>query len=329
VSAATERRTALLASVYEPVEAEMRELERWLDEVVETAPSEMEEQLSYALKAGGKRLRPALTLLAGRFYKYNVDLLLPMAAAVELLHTATLLHDDTIDSSHIRRGKLTANRLWGDASAVLVGDYLCAASARMVAETGKTWSASVRDVADPRNIRAMELLAQTIMNICSGAIEESVHPFESDTERYFQRIAKKTASLFSAATQSGALLSEAPDTAVECLKEYGHKLGMGFQIVDDILDFGSDVRRGSFTLPVILFLQRPENSRVMQILSEDKERGVKLLLEMVSGSPVVGECFQMARDFCSQACIALEQLPPNPAYNSLVNLASYIAQHEG
>ncbi|RLC93359.1 MAG: hypothetical protein DRI39_05935 [Chloroflexi bacterium] len=324
--AAPGRKRPSLAAIYRPVRHEMEELERRLDQVIEGAPADLKEQLAYTLKAGGKRIRPALTLLAGSFYRYDVDLLLPMGTAVELLHTATLLHDDTIDSSHIRRGKLTANRLWGNVNAVLLGDYLSAASAHMVAEAGKAWS--LRSVTDTRSIRAMELLAQTIMNICGGAIEESLHPFDADEERYFTRIARKTASLFSAAAESGALLSEAPDQAVECLKNYGYKLGMGFQIVDDILDFGSDVRRGSLTLPVILFLQREENRWVRETLERDTERGVKLLIEMVSGSPVVDECYRIAGDLCTQACAELEQLPRTPAYSSLVNLARYIARHE-
>ena len=319
---------ASLVSIYRPVRPEMVELEKYLDRVVDSAPPELAEQLGHALKVGGKRIRPGITMLAGKFHKYNVDLLLPMAAALELLHTATLLHDDTIDDSHLRRGRLTANRLWGDANAVLLGDYLCAAAARMVAELGKVWSASAIEVAEARNVRAMELLAQTIMNICSGAIEESLHPYNMSREHYFRRIGNKTASLFCAAAESGALLSEAPDKVVESFRDYGYNLGMGFQVVDDILDFSSDVRRGSFTLPAILLLERPEGAWLKEVLEEDKEGGVRLLVEAVYDSAIMDECSQVARDFCSGACQALEQLPRISARESLVSLSDYIAQRD-
>jgi len=305
----------------------MVQVEEKLDQVIGAAPPEMVEQLSHALKDGGKRIRPALTLLAGKFHRYSLDLLLPMATAVELLHSASLIHDDTIDNSHLRRGKVSINRLWGNSNAVLLGDYLFAASARMTTETG--------------NIRVIRLFAQTIMDICSGEIEESLNPFNKSREQYFQRINNKTASLFSTAAESGAVLSDAPEEVVQSLKNYGYNLGMGFQIVDDILDFigqketmgkpvVSDLARGIFTLPVILLLERPEGGRVKEISDNDKDKrkGIKLLMKMIRNSPVLEECYYIAQDFCSRACSALEQLPRNSVYDSLTNLTGHITERK-
>jgi geranylgeranyl pyrophosphate synthase len=303
----------------------MARVEERLNQVAEAAPAGLVEQLSYVLKDGGKRLRPALTLLAGKFYNYNVDLLLPTAAGTELLHTATLVHDDTVDASDLRRGKLSVNQLWGNANAVLLGDYLFAASARMTAETG--------------NIRVIKLFSQTLMNICTGEIQESLNPFNRSRECYFQAIGNKTASLLSAATESGAVLSDAPEWAVQSLKKYGYDLGIAFQIVDDILDFtgkretlgkpvANDLARGVFTLPAILILERGDSDAVMDVLSKDPKRGTALVMEMVRNSSVIEESYQTVRSFCSRACSTLEQLPHNSAYDCLTALADYVAQRQ-
>ena len=303
----------------------MAQVEDRLDEVARTAPLEMIDQLKHALKDGGKRIRPALTLLTGKFYKYNLDLLLPMATGVELLHTATLVHDDTIDDSQLRRGKASIKHRWGNSNAVLLGDYLFATSAGMVAET--------------RNIRVIKLFAQTLMTICTGEIEESVSIFNKSRERYFQTIGDKTASLFAAATESGAVLSKAPEDVVQSLKSYGYNLGMSFQIVDDLLDFvgqketlgkpvASDLSKGIFTLPVILLFERPENNEVREAFEKDSRRGTKQLMEMVHNSSVLDEGYRIAQDFASRACSALERLPRNTVYDSLTDLAGYVTERK-
>lgn len=314
-----------IGSIFKPVQPEMAQVEDRLDEVAKTAPLEMVDQLKHALKDGGKRIRPALTLLTGKFYKYNLDLLLPMATGVELLHTATLIHDDTIDDSQLRRGKASIKHRWGNSNAVLLGDYLFATSAGMVAET--------------RNIRVIKLFAQTLMTICTGEIEESISIFNKSRERYFQTIGDKTASLFAAATESGAVLSKAPEEVVQYLKSYGYNLGMSFQIVDDILDFvgqketlgkpvASDLSKGIFTLPVILLFERPESDEVREAFEKDSRRGTKQLMEMVYNSSVLDEGYRIAQDFTSRACSALERLPRNTVYNSLTDLAGYVTERK-
>ena len=308
-------------SIYRPVQPEINRVEGRLDEVARSAPSEMVEQLKHALKDGGKRVRPALTLFAGKFFKYNLNLLIPMATGVELLHTATLIHDDTIDDSQMRRGKQSIKQRWGNTNAVLLGDYLFATSAGMVAET--------------QNIRVIKLFAQTLMTICTGEIEESVNTLNQRREIYYQVIGNKTASLFAAAGESGAVLSEAPEEAIQSLKEYGYNLGMSFQIVDDILDFAgqketlgkpteSDLARGILTLPVIILLEGP-NSRQAHEALRDK-RGDRIT-ELINTS-VIDECYAVARDFSSRASAALAGLPRNSAYDSLIGLAAYVTERD-
>ncbi|RLC96807.1 MAG: polyprenyl synthetase family protein [Chloroflexi bacterium] len=311
-------------SIYQPIRPEMAQVERKLNEVASTAPGDIVELLRYVLKGGGKRLRPALTLLAARFYEYNVDLLIPTAAATEVLHTATLVHDDTVDESDLRRGRTTINHLWGNSNAILLGDYLFAASARMTAETG--------------NVRVIKLFSETLMKICSGEIQESLNPYNKSREVYYTAIGNKTASLLSAATESGAILSGAPEDVVQCLRDYGHNLGMAFQIVDDILDFtgrketlgkpvASDMARGVFTLPVILLLEKSD-SPIHDILDKDKQKGIRLLMEMIQRSSVIEECYEVVQGFCQQARLCLEHLPRNSAHDALTELVDYVTERK-
>lgn len=309
-----------IASIFDPIKPEMVKIEEKVGQVIRSAPSGMSKQLAHVLE-GGKRVRPALTMLSGKFYRYDMDLIAPAATAMELLHAATLVHDDTIDESNFRRGKPTIGHLWGNYNAVLLGDYLFAASACMTSETG--------------NVRVMRRFAQTLMSICTGEIDESINPFNNSKEYYFKTIGNKTASLFANSAESGAILSEAPEDIIKSFKEYGHNIGMSFQIVDDILDFTGqeekmgkpvaiDLSRGVFTLPVILFLERHESRSVKELLNKDKKDGIRSLMEAVHKSSVLDECYDIARDLCSRACTALERLPDNAAHDSLIEITKYI-----
>ena len=194
-----------VTSIYKPVQSQMADLELKLDGVIEDAPPDLAAMLAHALKGGGKRLRPALVLLAGSVYPGRAEPLVSMALGYELLHTATLVHDDTIDNALTRRGRLTVNRLWSNSNAVLLGDYLCGCSALMTAETG--------------SLRAMEIFSRALADICGGAIAEHVAGSRKGRDEYFATISGKTASLFSAATESGAVLSKAPKKAIRAIKE--------------------------------------------------------------------------------------------------------------
>jgi geranylgeranyl pyrophosphate synthase len=299
-----------IASIYSPVQNQMADLELKLDTVIEDAPPDLADMLAHALKGGGKRLRPALVLLAGNAYPGRAEPLVSMALGYELLHTATLVHDDTIDNALTRRGRLTVNRLWSNSNAVLLGDYLCGCSALMTAETG--------------SLRAMEIFSRALADICSGAIAEHVAGSRKGREEYFATISGKTASLFSAATESGAVLSKAPKKAVRAIKSYGYNLGMAFQTIDDIHDFVSDMSRGSITLPAILLLEQPQNHWVADVLEKDPQTGLDLLIEMVEDSCVLDDCYRIAQGFCTQACSALETLPQTPIRDSLRDLVGYI-----
>jgi octaprenyl-diphosphate synthase len=303
-----------IASIYEPIAGQMVALEMELDRVIGEAPADLADKLGHALKGGGKRLRPALVLLAGGLYPGESAPLVSMALGYELLHTATLVHDDTIDNALTRRGMLTVNRLWGNSSAVLLGDYMCGCSALMTARTD--------------SLRAMEIFSGALTDLCGGAIAEHVAGSRKSREEYFATISRKTASLFSAATESGAVLSKAPTKAVKALKSYGYNLGMAFQTVDDIHDFVSDMSRGGITLPAILLLEQPQNQWVGDVLQKDPSTALDLLIEMVEDSAVLEDCYRIARGFCDKAYSDLGILPHNRIRDSLGDLIEYVVDQK-
>ncbi len=286
----------------------------------------LSEQLGYVVKETGKGIRPALTLLSGKLCKYDLTCLLPMAVSVELMHTATLVHDDAIDKALVRRGRPTINKMWGDDIAVLMGDYLFAKAGEFVADT--------------QSPRAVKLFSQTLATISSGEISQfrNAFNFEQGREDYFRRIYGKTGSLFSLSTQAGAILSQAPEESVAVLKEYGDNLGIAFQIVDDILDFtsteaamgkpvGSDLTQGTLTLPAMLLMERyPEDNPVKRLFETRDKKNVGLAIEMVLNSSIIEECYRIASEYYDKACRNLNLLPENTSRQALSDLAEYVVK---
>ena len=314
-----------LSKIYECIQADLAKVRDNLKSISKVDFPWLSEQLGYVVRSGGKGIRPALTLLSGRFYNYNLKYLLPMATAVELMHTATLVHDDAIDKSEARRGKPTINKLWSEETSVLLGDYLFAKAGEFVSDT--------------HNPQVIKLFSQTLATISSGELSQLLGAFklEQTQQQYFQRISSKTASLFSLATVSGAILSEAPEKSVKALKEYGHNLGIAFQIVDDILDFtgteeklgkpaGSDLAQGTLNLPAILLLERyPEDNPVKKVFeNKDKQKNIEMAIKLVRNSSIVQECYGIATEYRAKACQNLNQLPENPSRQALTELADYI-----
>jgi octaprenyl-diphosphate synthase len=268
--------------------------------------------LDHLLDAGGKRARPATTLLAGRMGKYNLDLLVPLAASIELLHTATLVHDDVIDAAPTRRGKATANALADNAASVMVGDYMFAHSAELVARTG--------------NIDVIRLFAKTLMEIATGELQQDLSAYEygQSTVQYLNRIYGKTASLFATSAQGGAMIAGLSEEQSLALRAYGENMGMAFQVMDDILDFsgseaemgkpvGSDLMNGTLTLPALILIERnPDDNPVEKFFDDDgdgdgdKARYLASAIEMIRESDILEESLTVAYDFRDKALKALE-----------------------
>jgi len=318
-----------LSAIYAPIQEDLVKVESELESVSKVDFSWLAELLDYSLSSSGKGIRPALTLLSGKFYHYNLDTLLPMATAVEVLHIATLVHDDAIDKSSVRRGKPTLYKVWGEDKSVLLGDYLFAKAGELTAAT--------------QDLRAIKLFAQTLRTISTGELAQifSAFSLEQTYEQYIQRLSRKTAALFILATESGSALSKAPEESIKILNEYGYNLGIAFQIVDDILDFvgteeelgkpiGSDLIQGTLTLPAMLLLERfPEDNPVKKIFqNEDKDKNVKLAIERIRDSSIIEECYQTASNYCAKACSNLNLLPDNASRQALKNLADYVVKRK-
>ena len=314
-----------LKEIYAPLEDDLLKVKEKLNAISKVDFSHLAELVDYSLKNTGKMIRPALTLLAGKFYNYNLELLLNMATSVEVMHTATLVRDDAIDHSATRRGRSTVYRLWGHEQAVLLGDYLFAEAGGLCAATD--------------NLRVIRLFSATLKTISSGEIDQAYNSFnpEQTREHYFSRIAKKTAALFSLSTESGAVLSDAPEESIRILVDYGYNLGLAFQIVDDILDFtssedelgkpvGSDLTQGTITLPSLMIMEKyPEDNPIVTLFkNKDDQAHIERAIEIVKNSTIIDECYKVAEDYCQKACHDIKKLPDCETRNCLEELANYM-----
>jgi octaprenyl-diphosphate synthase len=282
---------------------------------------------AHLIDAGGKRIRPMITLAANRLLGGGGDAPRKLAAAVEFIHTATLLHDDVVDESGMRRGKSSANRVWGNAPSVLVGDFLFARSFNLMVETG--------------DLMVLDILARAASIIAEGEVMQLAAANDADTtrERYMQIVDAKTAALFAAAGKSGAVVAGRSGAEAAALELYGRELGLAFQLVDDALDYGGldavmgknagdDFREGKVTLPVIFARDSSDAAerafwrRVMSghQTEEDFPRAVALLRR----GDAIGKTIEAARDHANAARAALECLPSNIYRETLSDLAGFV-----
>jgi geranylgeranyl pyrophosphate synthase len=287
--------------------------------------------LDLLLSSGGKRLRPTVTLLIGHMVDAPVDRLITLASAIELLHTATLVHDDLIDGSLLRRGNPTLNSQWSPGATVLTGDFLFSCAAKLAAETD--------------SLPVIKLFAQTLTTIVNGEITQL---FSSRSrisrEGYFTRIYAKTASLLETSAKSAALIAPEPDEdTVEEMRRFGYEIGIAFQIVDDILDFtsdekvlgkpvGSDLRQGIITLPTLIYSDiSTEDQDLCTLLEGDcpiNEEQVSRLVTAIRESPAIDLAFEQAAQFVRRGLASLRKQPESPERQSLEELAEYIVQRK-
>jgi geranylgeranyl pyrophosphate synthase len=316
----------------EPLASDMERVESKLREPVHLYP-QLTPILHSLLDSGGKRLRPALALLAGSIFDAEQDRLVALAAAVEMLHTATLVHDDLVDGALMRRGSETLNSRWSTGATVLAGDYLFARAAALAAET--------------RHVRVMTIFAQTLMVICSGELRQifdrhyvppmhNQEAWETALQRYDERIYAKTASLFSAATEAAAVLGSANEDQVRALRDYGQLLGTGFQIIDDLLDFqgdeatmgkpvGSDLREGIVTLPVLYYLrEHPDDQRIATVVNGVGDDAlVAEVVAAIGASGALAQARERADSFVRRSQETLADLPEGEPRSRLAALAEY------
>jgi octaprenyl-diphosphate synthase len=282
----------------------------------------------HLVEAGGKRLRPMLTLAAARLCGYDGPYHHHLAATVEFIHTATLLHDDVVDESGQRRGRPTANLLWDNKSSVLVGDYLFSRSFQLMVETG--------------NLRVLDILANASATIAEGEVLQltAAQDLKTDEAIYLQVVRGKTAALFSAATEVGGVIAGADEAVVKALFDYGDKLGIAFQIVDDLLDYegdtqatgkniGDDFRERKLTLPVIKAVAKADEAertfwtRTIEKGKQD-DGDLDHALALLAKHDALIDTRKDALAYIDQAKTAMARAPAHPLRDMLIDLADYV-----
>jgi len=286
------------------------------------------EVTAHLIEAGGKRLRPMLTLAAAQMVGYDGPYHIHLAATVEFIHTATLLHDDVVDESSQRRGRPTANLLWDNKSSVLVGDYLFARSFQLMVEPG--------------NMRTLEILANASATIAEGEVLQltAAQDLATTEDIYIQVVRGKTAALFSAATEVGGVIGNAPADQVQALFDYGDALGIAFQIVDDLLDYGGatetigknvgdDFRERKLTLPVIKAVAKADAeerafwSRTIE-KGDQRDGDLEHALDLLARHGAMEAARDDALAWAAKAKTALQALPDHPIRDMLTDLADFV-----
>ena len=284
----------------------------------------------YIIGAGGKRIRPTLVLLIAKAYGYQGTAHHELAAVVEFIHTATLLHDDVVDESSMRRGRQTANALFGNAASVLVGDFLYSRSFQMMVGLS--------------NMRVMQILSDATNVIAEGEVLQLLNMHDPDVNEaaYLNVIRSKTAKLFEAAAQLGALIAGASDAEVDAAGEYGRSLGTAFQLIDDVLDYagdadtigknvGDDLREGKPTLPLIWLMEHGSEEQrqlVRNCIEQGDEQHFDAVLAAVTNSGALDYTRNAAQVAAARAGAAIAGLPENEFKHSLLQLCSFAVDRD-
>src|SRR5579859_3789601 len=321
--------TATLSRLFTNIQVDLDQVDSTFGERATSGLDILNSASMHALGSPGKRLRTALTLLSGKMKMYCFDKLLPLSVAFEMVHLATLIHDDIVDNAKTRRGNPTVNALWGDNIAILLGDYYFAKTAGLIADINEN--------------RIDHLFSDTVATVCEGTIMEMMTAGRIDLtiKSYYEKISHKTACLIAACCKGGAIVSQASDQEIELLHTYGMNLGIAFQIIDDILDYtedqetigkpaGNDLRQGMVTLPLIYALQeRPQNGhhqRVHGLLNGTlhKDEDILSVVNWVSKGPGVARSFADARIYAGKARAALQCFPASRNRDVLDELIDFV-----
>lgn len=318
-----------LKLLYSDIKPELDLIEQELEQAVDSESPLLNDASLHLLQAGGKRIRPVFVLLAGKFGNYNVDVMKQVAVPLELIHMASLVHDDVIDDSEIRRGKPTVKAEWNNSVAMYTGDFILARALEYIT-----------DIDSPR---LHHVLSKTMIEVCRGEIIqiEDKYKLDQNLRDYLRRIKRKTALLISSSCELGAMVSGADEKTVRHLRKFGYYIGMSFQIIDDILDFtssdeelgkpaGSDFLQGNITLPILCARSNPEIYRLLQTnLNKDLTDEERLrIVQTIRNSPAINEAKAISERYLSKALKELNELPKGPARKTMRNIAFFIGKRK-
>lgn len=318
-----------LEHIYEELKSDLLEVEHGLSQSIYTDHHHLHQTSTHLLNAGGKRIRPAFVLLSGHFGRFDMEKCKRIAITLELIHMATLVHDDVIDNAKTRRGQLTVKEKWDNQVAMMTGDYILASA--------------LKEVSKIKMSKVHQVLSSTMVEVCRGEIEQIQDLFKINhsAKRYFHRIKRKTALLIAISCQLGAVVCKAPPEIVNKLYSYGYYVGMAFQMIDDVLDFtgnekklgkpaGSDLRQGNVTLPVVYLLNHGKKEEKELIESFLKSKGnhgsFQQILSIVKKSKGIPFTMDLAHRYLQKAMKAIESLPPIRQKQSMIDITQFILQ---
>ncbi|RAL22631.1 polyprenyl synthetase family protein [Thermoflavimicrobium daqui] len=316
-----------LQDIYKSLECDLRLIEEDLTKTVYSSVDQLQASSVHLLEAGGKRIRPVFVLLSGHFGTNDKEKLRKIAVALELIHSATLVHDDVIDDADLRRGRQTVRAQWDNRVAMYTGDYILSQALQLVSQL--------------ENPEVHQILSMAMKEMCLGEIEQirDLYNGEQTLKKYLHRIKRKTAFLIAISCQLGALISKAPLPIVRNCYLYGYYVGMAFQMTDDVLDLvgdektlgkpaGSDLRQGNVTLPVIYALKHdtPENKKkIKQYLESIGESGnIEEIIDVVRRSGGIDYTSRLSQRYLMKALSILEKLPMSQANQSLKMLTTFV-----
>lgn len=317
-----------LQVTYSFLRSDIEKIEQELKAVVSSEEELLQDAAMQLIQAGGKRIRPVFVLLSGKFGNYRLDVIKHAAVALELIHMASLVHDDVIDAALVRRGSPTVNARWGERIAMYTGDYLFAKSLRCIT-----------------NIEIPEVhqtLSKAMVELCKGEIEQirDKYNFDQSLRTYLRRIKRKTALLIAASCELGAISAGASYDTVKRLFWFGYFVGMSYQIIDDILDFvsteeklgkpaGGDLLQGNITLPVLYAMEIPSlRERIVKVHSEIDTGEMKDIIAAIKNSDAIEKSFIFSERYLQKALEVIKPLPRGQAKTALYNIAKYIGKRK-
>ncbi len=321
-----------LAMIYPFLKNDLDKIEHALNETIQADNSVLREASTQLLEAGGKRIRPVFVLLAGKFGDYDLERMKHVAVSLELIHMASLVHDDVIDEAELRRGEPTIKAKWDNRIAMYTGDYIFARAIEYLSNLQKP--------------QAHRILSETIVEVCLGEIEQIKDKFNWDQNlrTYLRRIKRKTALLIAVSCQLGGIAANVTPREEKALFQYGYYVGMSYQIIDDVLDFtsteeelgkpaGSDLLQGNITLPVIEAISRdPSFKQKLQSMFQEEqeipEEDLASVVNHIKNSPGIEASLSLSERYLNKAYEALEKLPDQKAKQTFKSIARYIGKRK-
>ncbi|WP_050615432.1 heptaprenyl diphosphate synthase component II [Bacillus testis] len=307
---------------------DLQTIEKELENSIQASDPLLHEASLHLLQAGGKRIRPVFVLLAAKFGTYDIDVVKKVAMALELIHMASLVHDDVIDESLLRRGAPTIQAKWNNKVAMYTGDYIFARAQELMTEVGKP--------------AAHKLISNTIVEVCIGEIEQirDKYIFDQTVRNYFRRIKRKTALLIATSCQLGGIVSGVDERTHKTLFRFGYYVGMSYQVMDDILDFtasekvlgkpaGSDLKQGNITMPVLFALKHKElREKIITVHEGISDEEMQEIIEEIKKSGAIDQSIEISDRFLQKAFDELKKLPNGRPRKNLQDIAKYIGKRK-